>query len=242
MILYEGNAEFDDMAVPAKGKNEWGVDTLIRRMRGARSLLPAFIASLAQGQSYQDYFLQTWEIDDDPVFATVTLGYKGLLNGTPVPKNETRIMQASGSASISFVTENAGLGRIYKQQTLYAEPLFDDPIGQTVGITQKRNIYTVGAQIEFIYDAVESVYSYVRTGRPAAPRYNVVNSLFVPQVIEARGITADGSNFGKNDGLFTAFNLQIIQRAIGFNVAEITGTPFFECQDVVRKELRQPSP
>lgn len=238
-----GSCGFLDLFAPAKSKNEWGVDTLTRKLTGARSLLEAFIATLAQGQVFQGYFLQTWEPDDNPTVATIALNYKGLLTGgTPTPRIETQITAASGSASISFAAENSGFGRVYRRIPLYTQPTLVDPSGAVIEsvVVAGRDIYTTGAQMEFTYDAVQSVYRYVTQGRQDAPRYDVVDSSFVPTVIDARGITADGSSFGKSGGLFFAFNLQPIERVIGFTAVPVIGSPFYECEDVVRKELAIP--
>lgn len=240
-----GDGTFRDSCVPLKGKTEWGMDSLTRKLTGARSLAEAFIATLAQGQAFQGYNLQTWDTDDNPQVATITLSYKGLLaGGTPTPRSETQIMQASGSASISFATENEGIGRAYRTIPLYTQPTQLDNTGQvqTSVVIGRRLVYTTGAQVEFLYNAVQSVYSYIAQGRPVAPRYEHVLSDYVPVVIEARGLTADGSVFGKNQGIFGAFNIRVIERVIGFNVTEVIGSPYFECQDTVRKELGIPAP
>lgn len=247
-----GDGTFRDSCVPLKGKTEWGMDSLTRKMTGARSLAEAFIATFAQGQAFQGYNLQTWDSDDNPQVATITLNYKGLLaGGTPTPRSETQIMQASGSGSVSFTTQNNGLGIVYRKKPLYRfsfqgppDSVFINPVGPEFAIPDAvvaaRDVYTTGAQVQFLYSAVQSVYSYISQGRPAAPRYEHVLSTFEPFVIEARGITADGFPFGKDSGVFGLFNIQSIERVIAFNVTEVIGTPYFECQDTIRKELYQP--
>lgn len=237
-----GRCGFEDVFTPAKGKNEWGVDTLTRKTRGARSLLDVYLATLQQGQIHQGYFLQTWEPDEDPNVATVSLNYKGLqTGGTPTPTIETQITAASGSGSVSFATENQGVGRAYQTIPLYTQPTQLDNTGnvQTSVVIGRRVIYTTGAQVEFTYDAVQSVYRYVTQGRPAAPRYSVVDSEYVPVVKEARGVTADGTSFGKDQGIFLTFNIIPVENVIAFTSRPIIGSPFYECEDVVRKELMQ---
>ena len=89
MILTTGTAEFDDISLPAAGKSEFGMDTLTRKTSGERSLLPAYLASLAQGQVFEfngvDFFLQSWDPNDATPWASVALYYKGLVAGVPAP-------------------------------------------------------------------------------------------------------------------------------------------------------------
>lgn len=100
-ITYKGNVTFDDAMEPRAGKSDWGMDTLTRRMKGASTLLAAYLATLVQGDTYaynsHTYYLQTWEPDDDSVFATVTLSYKGLNAGIPAASavDETTIQTTS---------------------------------------------------------------------------------------------------------------------------------------------------
>jgi hypothetical protein len=235
-----GNCGFADAFEPAKSKNEWGIDVLTRKMIGARALLDAFLITLKQGRVFQGYFLQTWEPDENPQVCTVTLTYKGLLTGgTPVPTIQTQITAASGSASVSFATENQGIGRAYQTIPLYTQPTQFDNNGQvqTSEVIARRNVYTTGANVEFTYDAVQTVYRYITRGRPAAPRYSVVDSEFIPTVKAARGITADGTSFGKEQGIFLTFQIVVLENVIGFNSSPVIGSPFYECEDVVRKEL-----
>lgn len=235
-----GSGTFLDSFTPAKGKNEWGIDTLTRKMTGARSLLEAFIATLEQGQIYQGYFLQTWEPDDNPNVATITLNYKGLLTGgTPVPKARTEIAPAAGSISAVYTSENDGKGRIYKTAPLYslsygrpeAGIVFDEVIAT-------RQIYTTGATLEFTYDAVQTNYHYIAQGKPFGPRYYQVDIPRVPVIKKARLTTADGSVYGIHaPSAFDDLIPDVLNRVVGFVSEPIIGTTFWECEDTVRREL-----
>lgn len=242
MINYIGNAEFDDVFEPIKGKNEWGIDTLTRKVRGARPLAAAYLAGLTQGQRLSDseeYYLQSWEPDDNPIWAEITLNYKGLLYGTPLPDIQNEITPAVGQISKNFATENFGKGRIYRKQPLWKLALLDFA-GETVDeVVATRDVYTTGASMEFTYDAIQTVYRYISEGRPTAPRFYTVDIPRIPTIKRARIVTADGAVYGRNaPGLLTA-DLEPIPftRVVGFVSKNIFGTPFWECQDTVRREL-----
>lgn len=105
MIKYIGNCEFEDCCEPFGTKNEWGIDLLQRKVKGRADKLRAFMAGLKQGDSinltgYQGFYLQTWNSDDNPVFPTVLMTYKGLLSGTlPTPHTTKSTSERSGNVS-----------------------------------------------------------------------------------------------------------------------------------------------
>lgn len=242
-----GNCGFDDVFTPAKGKTEWGMDSLTRRMVGARSLLEAFLATLAQGQVYPPnatpgtgYFLQSWEPDDNSQVATVTLNYKGLEpGGTPEPIAKSEVSPAAGAISKNYTSENSGLGRLYKTVPLWKYQ-FIAPTGITVDeVVSTRPVYTTGATMEFTYDAVQTVYRYISVGKPIAPRYYVVDIPRIPVVKKSRISTADGSIYGTNApvALTTDLTPIVLNRVVGFSSEPVIGSPYYECQDVVRREL-----
>lgn len=242
MILLIGDATFDDVCAPLKGKSEWGMDMLVRKVHGARSEAAEFMADLEQGQDFEGYYLQSWEPDsDDPVWATISLVYKGLLTaGTPVPLIETDIVPAAGSVSKSYVAENGGLGRVYRKQGLYQVDLgITALIGQSDLIVATRDIYTSGATMEFTYDAIETTYRYVREGRPDRPRYFQVAIPRIPVIKKSRFITADGAIYGTNAPIALTIDLSpdVLNRVVGFKARSVIGTPYYECEDTVRREL-----
>lgn len=224
-LIYTGTTAFNDACAPANGKSEWGMDTLTREMAGARPLLAAYIASLAQGATYSyngvTYYLQTWEPDKHPVWATVILNYKGLSAGIPSPVVVNDIQQSSGQLSADFHTQNDGKGINY---------------GVAADGTQ---LYAIGAICEFSYYAGITIYRYIASSSPSGSSHSSLGFTWSAPVIRSRITTSDGSVFGGNapSGLVTALSIAAAAEtvAIAFNSQPVFGTPYFECQDVVRK-------
>lgn len=239
MLSYLGNVSFEDIAIPVPGKNEWGVDTLSRRLRGSRALLRAFIATLRQGQrvsGYPSFFLQTWSVDDDTPFAEITLNYKGLLNGTPPVDVQTDIVAETGTTTADYSSENSGLGRQYKTIPLYRYS-YETPSGLVTDIVvATRPIYTVAARMEFEYYAVQIRYRYVTIGRSSAQDFPN-DDPYIPQVIRGRITTSDGATFGTDRVLFFGLTPVLQQRLVSFTSHNIIGTPYYEAEAIVRKEL-----
>lgn len=236
-----GRCGFEDSMIPVKGKSEWGMDTLTRKLKGHRSLLPDYVAALKQGDRFQDYYLQTWEPDDETVIATLTMVYKGFQpGGTPEPVPQTEIMPAVGSISKSYALENSGLGRAYRRQGIYKIELgqYASP-GEAGEIIADKPIFATGVTMEFTYDAIQTVWRYIRTGKPERPRFYAVEWPRVPTVKRARYTTSDGSVFGINAPASITADLspQVLNRVISSVGVPVFGTPYYECQDVVRREL-----
>lgn len=244
MLLTIADCTFLDVFTPAKGKNEWGVDTLTRKMTGARSLLDAFLATLAQGQVHAGYFLQTWDSDEKPDVATVTLHYKGLRNGTPAPIILSEVVSAVGQTSADYSDEGtpAGIGRLYRQD-VYATAGETPGIPGSVGTSIEffRNRYAVSATAEFTYSAVQTQYRYISIGKPNGPTYNVVDIPFSPAMDRVRIVLSDGTTYG-GESMLATFDLvpETDERVISFRSSPIIGTPYWECEDVVRKILTDP--
>lgn len=240
-IALLGDGTFQDVMTPAKGKSEWGMDTLTRKMSGARSLLEAFIATLAQGQIFQGYYLQTWEPDENPQVAIMTLVYKGLLNGgTPIPDVESEVVPAVGSCSKNYSTENSGKGRIYKNN-VWRSFLQLDTGAQTEVENGSLPVYTTGAIMEFTFDAVQSSFRYIHVGKPNGPQFTAPDIPFNPVIRRKKIITSDGSVYGNNAPSSLADLVPVqINRVLGFNSKHVIGTPYYECTDVVRAELGDP--
>lgn len=241
-----GRVGFEDMFTPAKGKSEWGMDTLTRKMCGARSGLETFIAGLTQGDIYQGYFLQTWDPNDDPDVAVVTLEYKGLITGgTPKPKITTNIVSAVGRASKSYLDQNAGLGIILRTIVLwkfqYAVPL---TIGDLDTVVGKREVYTQSATLEYSYHAVESRYRYISIGNLGGPRYSFVTTTYTPSIEKAIYSTSDGMKYGRDNASVVAalgISPQLREKVVSSVSEPVIGSPYYECEDIVRLELVDPS-
>lgn len=239
-----GTCGFDDSCAPLKGKSEWGMDTLTRKLIGARSLATAFNLTLAQGQAYQFYYLQTWDWDDNPNVATVTLNYKGLLpGGTPAPDIQTEVASAVGRTTKDYSTENDGIGRLYNDAIISqpgaGEIPIDPPPGFLGGTVQYRvHKYAVGATMQFNYKAMQVQIRYISIGQPSGPIYSAVNVHFDPSFDNARITTSDGATFGIDR--MTFFELEPVQlpaRAISFNSKNVIGSPYWEGEEILRLEL-----
>jgi hypothetical protein len=215
-IQYYGTEEFDDICSPVEGKSDWGVDTLTRRVRGARTLLGAYVFALAQGQvapSNGNFYLQSWEPDDsDPVWGNVVLQYKGFKNGTiPAPVVTPRIVEASGSSSHYF------------------DPPYDWGGDEDA----------VSAVMEYTYYAGETVYRYITNGQPVGPSYGLLQTAFVTLIKRSRITLDDGTVFGGNApvGIVSAVTPVQAVNTVGFTASPIHGTPYWEAEDIVRGEL-----
>lgn len=234
-----GNVAFQDICVPLKGKSEWGMDTLTRKMSGARSLAEAFNATLFQGQYYNFYFLQTWDWDENPNVATVTLNYKGLLTGgTPLPDAQTEVVSAVGTSSKTFTDENDGLGRFYRKD-LIASTGEEPPIGSfgtSVEFTRSR--YALSATMEFTYKTTETRYRYINVGEPYRAQYSATRGGETPYIERARITTSDGGVLPRTPWE-TFFELTPVEstKLVSFSHKQVIGTPYWEAEDVLRKIL-----
>lgn len=235
-----GRCGFEDCNIPVAGKSEWGMDTLTRKMKGHVSLLSTFMQSLTQGQMYVDagsnFYLQTFEPDDATPVATVTLVYKGLRYGTPIPDVQSSVVSSVGSTSADYSAENSGKGRIYKTIPLwhfsYVEPTgFEEDVENG-----SRKVYTTGATMEFNYKAAETKYRYVQSGRPTGARYSVTDIVADPSFRRVRIVTSDGSIYGIERQVFFGLTPVASPTVVSFSSKNVIGTPFYECEDVIRLE------
>lgn len=216
MIIYWGNEEFDDIAVPAAGKSDWGMDTLSRRVRGARNLLVAYIASLAQGQdapSDSRFKLQSWSPDDsNPLWGEVTLNYKGLIGAIPPPITIPRVVESSGSSSHYF-------------DPPYEYSPEADP--------------ALSAVLDYSYYAGETTFRYITNGQPTGPSYNYLVTALTVSVKRQRITLDDGTIFGGTApaGIASAVSPALFINTVGFTATPVHGTPYWEAEDTVRAEL-----
>jgi hypothetical protein len=102
-VTFVGGQAFVEQSLPSYGKSEFGVDTMTIKMRGPAPALTLYLGTLKQGKSYAGtaFYLQTWSVDEGPVYPTVTLTYKGLLAGIPDPlaSDDTSLQSISISTS-----------------------------------------------------------------------------------------------------------------------------------------------
>lgn len=223
MITYIGNASFQEVAVPAPSKAQDGMETLTRIMKGARTLLPAFVNTLAQGQVYAtDYKLSTWDVDDsDPVWGQVTLNYKGVKGGAagtmPNPTTSNSIVEASGTASY-----------------YWAEPYPWDPAND-------KN--AVSAVADYTYYAGQSVFKYFSMSQPSNATHNTLGLSFIYVLKRIRTTVTNDDNsttiFGLSVpvGIASALSLHYEINVVGFQTDPVEGQAYFQCEDTVRAEI-----
>jgi hypothetical protein len=101
--------DFELKSTPIASKSDWGIDTLTAEMWGAQPGLVAYVAALAQGQTYtynsQTWYLQSWSDDKDQVYPTVTLNFKGLFSGIPTPFVSGQSIVQTGTISCTSPEE-----------------------------------------------------------------------------------------------------------------------------------------
>jgi hypothetical protein len=222
MIIYIGDASYDDLTIPSVGKSDWGMDTLTRNLAGRRDQFQTFIASLVQGQAapdpYAGFKLQTWDPDpSDPIWGRVQLNYKGLVGGvTPPDQAYNEIIETSGSSSHNWTT----------------------PYDYGGGF------FAVSAVMDFTYYAGQTTYRYVRTADPGAATHSSLATTFITSLKRVHFTVSneDGSTtvFGGSApvGIVSATSPVLSVGAVGYRSSPVLGTGFFEMEDVVRAELR----
>lgn len=98
--------DFELKSTPIASKSDWGIDTLTAEYQGAMPGLVAYVAGLAQGQTYtynsNNFYLQSWSDDKDTVYPTVSLNYKGLFSG--IPTELVSVSEITQSGTISTTT------------------------------------------------------------------------------------------------------------------------------------------
>jgi hypothetical protein len=101
--------DFELKSTPIASKSDWGFDTLTADYWGAAPGLVAFVAALAQGQTYtyngNTFYLKNWSDDKDQVYPTVTLTYIGLFDGLPDPLVSVSELTQSGTISTTSPEE-----------------------------------------------------------------------------------------------------------------------------------------
>lgn len=214
-IHYSGHLEFRDIVIPVPNKDEWGVDTLERRVQGPGHLYANFEKNLKQGQIYQfsgdSYYLQTWRQIDSKVFPGFMLSYKGFRNGVipdPLPttsRSELCSSVTAGDLSVTFA-------------------------GKKI----------VGATQEIKYIAPTTIWRYLTKTEPTVAVFNTVRGSQGLSVLDSR-ITItynDGTTSilagNAPAGVVSALSVSPVTFVIGPAFNPIVGTPYFEAQEVVQ--------
>lgn len=150
-VTYIGETDFVDQSTRAPNKNEYGMDVLIRRMKGAAPRLVEFVGGLRQGQTHAvggaTFYLQSWSVDENPIYPTVTMVYKGLIAGIPDPIGEDSYGLRTASMSTDSPEKASRDIQYYAFQTTWRYVRNYRPISAQIGNTSAmispRIIYSV---------------------------------------------------------------------------------------------------
>jgi len=187
-LVYVGEQGFVKQSLPAVSKNEFGVDVLTIRYRGPAFALDTYLATLNQGDVCADdsrFFLQFWSVEESPTYPTVTLTYKGLVNGIPeemasddtsmqsltvttdTPSNASREMQFwATQTSYNYIADGRPSGPTYDSTSTGRDPvIFSSVIRDGDG-----NIYYGNAPIALVTALTPAIIDLV-TGYSANPIY-----------------------------------------------------------------------
>lgn len=222
-IAFEGALEFRDMFIPAPGKDEWGVDTLDRVVRGPASRFEQFLATLEKGMvcdarvtNARYFYLQTWKPIDHHCFPGVSLSYKGFI-GDAIPDDLPSTTRSELVSSVSASNLSITTGSEDNERTI------------------------IGGTRDIKYISPTTVWRYISRGEPTKKKYGNAGSVRGALGIENLGsrIVAnyeDGGSesFGGNApaGLVTALFVSPYIFVIGPSFQPIQGTPFYECEEV----------
>jgi len=114
---------FDDTTTPVATKAVWGMDTLTRKVQGAQPEEVAYINGLAQGDvtnfNGQQWYLQNWDSDHDPIYPTITLNYLGLNDGIPAPFTSGTTVVQTGTISCTTPSKASRTFSYYTRQSTY---------------------------------------------------------------------------------------------------------------------------
>lgn len=221
-LLFSGRLRFEDMYDAVTGKDEWGMDTLERTMRGPVYLLETFLGGLRQGDVYRGYYLQTWEPDHHPYAPSVTLRYKGLSRGIPEPLHFNSRPTLTGTVS-------AG----------------DLHVTVTTGGTSGTGGVIVSAIKEVQYIAPQTVWRYISKTEPEAAKYGVVRGVKATgegalQILDSRiDVTFDDGYVQTMTGnapaaVVTALATRPSNFVVGPDASPVVGTPYWEAVETVQ--------
>lgn len=228
-LTCKGDDDFLDLYTPVPGKSEWGMDTLTRRMIGYIDGLESFINGLDQGDTFtyngHVFYLQTWENDDHPYKPTVTLNYKGLVEGIPDPTSIDDMSIQSVNISADFDPPVT----VGKETVRWI-----DASGTLQYLTSDVKASSATREIEFY--SPQTTWRYIRGSRPVFSTYNSVNGR-EPIVIRSVTRLDNGRVYTGNVAVAVASALGRVasNKVVGPNATPVHGTPYFECQDVVQR-------
>lgn len=235
-ITYTGNAAFDDLYIPTPTKNEYGIDVIERKLGGAATNsagsvgIVAYLGGLAQGQTYSysgnNWYLQTYGDDKNPIFPTVSQIYKGLVAGIPDPfvsgESVERTMSKSTASSVSVT---------------YWDSVNQIEVTANITGTLTMQYITRRTTWKYIYksNSVQpgTTLTYIP---PSSPKYTNLDVNISINVILSTTVATGGLplSWGSDVPLALAAALSPVPYlAATTSATPIWGTPYFEVTDVV---------
>lgn len=207
-LAFHGRLQFEDITQPVTGKDEWGLDTLERTLKGPAHLFRACSEALRQGAEYRGYFLQSWRPIDHPYAPGFSLTYKGCQNGIPNPL--------------------IAIGRCELMSSINATNLYVTYHGKVI----------VEATREIKYIAPHASYRYITDREPSGPRYSSARVSGVQVIDSRTYITFDDGTSQVLVGaapaaVATALFATPVVFVTGPSAVQVFGTPFWECEDQV---------
>lgn len=176
-LTFVGNCEWAMVEEPSPGKNDWGMDTLELVFSGRSDKYENFTKTLSQKATYNwgggTFALQSWTPSWHRSFPTVTLRYKGLINGR-IP--DPRYSDSTSQKSTSVTTTVGGEERTY--DILYVSPqVVMRYITNTRGFSQMPVLTGLGVPLIFASSYVDPSTGRRRSGNPSGiSMYGLIES------------------------------------------------------------------
>lgn len=216
VVNFLGRFEFSQCSAHRPTKNAYGLDVMQIDFRGAVFNLAKFLATLSQGKRYDHegrvWYLQTWEVDDNNLWPTVSLNCIGFATGkTPEPKPDN-----------SFVNQTVTI----TGQVTEIDPLTSDPV--IVSLTRTMS-----------FRCMQTSWSYINEGQIKGPRIGrtefVWNPLVLSSVITANSTLGNFTYSGANAPAtyVTATFPAIVDFILDLSQSKVFGTPFYEVNEVI---------
>lgn len=187
---FTGDVSFKESAEPVYNVNDFGMDGITRKFRGAVHLLDTFLRSLNRGQTYNGCYLTSWTHDDHRSFPEVTLTYKGVIESRdPLGTSETGISTVTTTTATPI--EASRDVQYYSPQTTWRYVTNSRQISAKVG-----DVY---GNIVVINSVIRDKYGNIYTG--VAPA-GLVTALLLPEkkvLVNLRSEPVPGTPFFENE-------------------------------------------
>lgn len=255
-LIYTGRVDrVHDLHVPVAGKNEWGVDTLRRHVSGTPMQVEAFEKLLAVGQKFQhrghEFYLQTWEPDENAVFPVLSLFYKGLMRGIPEPLVSTNVVELTATRQ-AVITDGANTYTYVRyleytgSEMRYRYIAEQRPTKASYTIITNSTTPPLSIAKPYISSGLgvrgTTATAGVGTGGRSAlgigqagNRSAIENTewTILKDTLTLNGVTLPDPTYTRNSPLL--FKKRTIAVLVG--TENIFGSPYWECEDMVRQIL-----